>query len=608
MDIQTKDGILLRGIPDGTPDDAIKARIEKIRAERGTPAPTPFVPSGEKETPSWTDPDVIAGNPVTRFAIGAAKPILGAVQLVENINPVSKFLGTDRLVNEHLAQLEEMTQSGRKKLGSEGFDFTETAGTLLSPVSLKAMKMPAGKTAGERIWQGVALGGGFGATTPVTHGDDFWGSKAVQTVTGAILGGAIPGAIELGRKGGKIVRNLIDPWLPGGVDRAAGRTANEAAGAKRDAVIAALEQNRQIVPGSRPTAGEAAAPVGSAEFSGLQRVVEGRRPSAYFERANESEAARRAAVQSVGKDKTALEAAVSARTAASGENYKEAFEQAVKRDAELRAIWKNPFFKDEVGEAWKIAQAKGLSPRKNLTEFLHFVKEGMDAKIQAANRPDAPAISRASQNATQDVKAQLLAWLEKKNPAYEVARKQHVALSKPINQMKLGQEVEQALVAPVTGAERAGSFGTAVRRAENVVSKATGKPRIQDLTPSQRTVLKSIEADLQRSARHDQLAKVGTEKARDLVGQVAPAAPAAGMFNPKYSVARAILNRIAGRVEGKSVDRLSEAMENPDVMARLMRSATPSERAQIIDALLSTKVSRGAVVYGTQGAAEQEQF
>lgn len=33
MDIQTKDGITLRGIPDGTPDEAIKARIEKIRAE-----------------------------------------------------------------------------------------------------------------------------------------------------------------------------------------------------------------------------------------------------------------------------------------------------------------------------------------------------------------------------------------------------------------------------------------------------------------------------------------------------------------------------------------------------------------------------------------------
>jgi hypothetical protein len=34
MDIQTRDGILLRNVPDGTPDEAIKARIAKIRAER----------------------------------------------------------------------------------------------------------------------------------------------------------------------------------------------------------------------------------------------------------------------------------------------------------------------------------------------------------------------------------------------------------------------------------------------------------------------------------------------------------------------------------------------------------------------------------------------
>lgn len=41
MDIQTRDGILLRGIPEGTPDEAIKARIQKIRAERqGSESPT----------------------------------------------------------------------------------------------------------------------------------------------------------------------------------------------------------------------------------------------------------------------------------------------------------------------------------------------------------------------------------------------------------------------------------------------------------------------------------------------------------------------------------------------------------------------------------------
>ena len=34
MDIETKDGILLRNIPDGTPDEVIKARLAVIREEK----------------------------------------------------------------------------------------------------------------------------------------------------------------------------------------------------------------------------------------------------------------------------------------------------------------------------------------------------------------------------------------------------------------------------------------------------------------------------------------------------------------------------------------------------------------------------------------------
>lgn len=46
MDIQTQDGIMLRGIPDGTPDEAIKVRLAQIRgqAQGSPPAPAPSAP------------------------------------------------------------------------------------------------------------------------------------------------------------------------------------------------------------------------------------------------------------------------------------------------------------------------------------------------------------------------------------------------------------------------------------------------------------------------------------------------------------------------------------------------------------------------------------
>ena len=59
MDIQTKDGIILRGIPDGTPDDVIKARIAQIRGgepSSGTPPTKPLT----KDNP----------NPIDEYLIG----------------------------------------------------------------------------------------------------------------------------------------------------------------------------------------------------------------------------------------------------------------------------------------------------------------------------------------------------------------------------------------------------------------------------------------------------------------------------------------------------------------------------------------------------------
>ena len=66
MDIQTKDGILLGGIPDGTPDDEIKARIAKIRAEQ--PTPTKESP-GSTSLPSY-------GEMMQRGGLGLARGLI----------------------------------------------------------------------------------------------------------------------------------------------------------------------------------------------------------------------------------------------------------------------------------------------------------------------------------------------------------------------------------------------------------------------------------------------------------------------------------------------------------------------------------------------------
>lgn len=606
---QLHDGRTLE-FPDGTAPEVVQATVKRVLGSASAAKPA-FEAEAEK-TLSYTPAELIAGSAPVRFALGAASPILGLAQL-------GAEAAGDKTGSDTLRQVEELKRRGMEAYGQQGADVAGTAGAVMSPASLATMKLPIPASFMGKVGQGAAIGAGFGASTPVTEGDSFTGSKATQAVTGALLGALVPAGIEGVKKGYSVVRNVIDPWLPGGIDRAVGRTANEAAGSKRDAVIAALEQNRQIVPGSRPTAGEAAAPAGSAEFSGLQRVVEGKRPTSYFDRAAEQEAARRGAVTSIGQDKPALEAAILARKTASDPLYTAARGAGDVVDvapviAQIDDVLaKNPGNRALVSELSAIrdglhqgqtvshmGKRSGGTPRTNAQEVASVLDD-----LKAALAKEDNKFIKGNLNDLKNAIADVI-------PGYQAAQRTFSEASVPVNRMQVGQELEKALTSPLGTTERAGAFATAVREAPRMIKKATGAPRFDSLdevlAPDQSQAVQNVLQDLQRSSQHEQLARSGTERARELVGQVTPSIPSAGMFNPKYSVIRAIGNRIEGRVAGKSVERLSQAMEDPALMAQIMRSATPSERAAIVDALLAQKVGRAAVIGGTMGAAGQEQF
>lgn len=149
------------------------------------------------------------------------------------------------------------------------------------------------------------------------------------------------------------------------------------------------------------------------------------------------------------------------------------------------------------------AQARSAGAPLKLTEQLHLLKLSLDKKMK---RTGDSALSDTEKEAVVALQKQLVSWLGKKNPAYETARAAHEAASRPINQMKVGQDLQRAITAPVSGAERAASFGNALRTAENKVSASTGRTRIADLTPDQLSAVKRVEAELARNAERDALA------------------------------------------------------------------------------------------------------
>lgn len=554
----------------------------------------PFVPSGEK-TSGWlggifgydpkalgiTPAENIAAHPITRFATGAASPVLGAAQLADEAT------GGNVGVSEHLKKLEGMKRTGMDAMGAEGMDVTGTAGTLASPAIWKVVNAlkPATTIAGKAA-QGAAVGAGFGATAPVTEGDDYWGTKGTQTATGGILGGAIAPVAGLASRAYSGIKNVMTPSPV--------KMATRAAGDKVDDVVAALKSQQSGVPGVNLTAGQASVPANSAEFAALQKLVASRDPSRFYGASGvqgQQEAGRLASLRTVSQTPDDLAAAVAARSAAAQSNYGKAFEQAVRADPQLAAMSKNPYFKDALPDAQKLAQARGIDPKESMTEFLHFVKVSLDKQLQKSGDT---ALGATEKNTVQVLQKQLVDWLGRKNPAYDAARQAHIAASKPINQMKLGQEVEQALSAP-SGAERAASFGQSVRKASTTVSKATGKPRIEDLTPQQRNVIEAIENNLKNDAAFRKLATEGAQSMGSRIG--ADVLPPTGMFKPILSAGRSWVNRLSGMSHEKTIRELAPLMENPKQLAALMEAASPQQLA-VIEALVQRATMGGAAAVG----------
>lgn len=739
---------VIRG-PAGATDEQIVAQARKLfGSAQPAQAPAPAKPAA----PPPDQADMIAGNPATRFALGAASPVLGLAQLADEAT------GGHMGVSPHLRRLEEMKKRGMSpaaelkrleegravlarlpgyeatlaKVDKEieairaagasadpkdaGFDFAGVAGAVVGPASLAAMKIPAAATGWGRAGQGAAVGAGFGAAAPVTEGENYAGSKATQIGTGATLGAVIPPVIDAGKAIFTAGRNFIDPWLPGGLDRAVGRTGNKAAGSRRDAVIEAMENSREIVPGSRPTAAQAAAPAGSAEFAGLQEAARHSRSSEYLARANEQEAARRRVVGAIAGTQDDMATAVANRNenAAAGygavrndrigpESNAQIMEQAIRQRAASKAgvlqdqgrfsttaaqqdelaanfvpvpgqprvagrlsnnadrvpearaaaadagnvvalrraeeeflestmerlrdtvgmesqsmteLMRRPSMRAALQDAIKSAQETGAYfPRKSGEKFsvqnLQRIKESLDAGIKTAKASaDAGKRPELSPAELEGTKKAFVEWLSSRSPGWKAARLQYAEDSIPINRMEVGQELEKSLTSAI-GKERAPAFATAVQESARTIKRATGQPRYEKLDdvldPNQAQSVRNVVDDLKRDAQSSQLAEAGLPQGRELLGQITPKVMPSGMFSPNYSVARAILNRIGGTVTKKAVPRLAEAMEDPQLMARLMREASPQEM-KVIEALLAQKVGRGAIVYGTQGASGQEQF
>lgn len=605
----------LRAMQGGDLSKVSTGGLRLLQSAMRQPRRAPETPAFEREarqTLETTPAELIAGSVPGRLALGAASPVLGAVQLIGNAFGAE----AGKAVNDYLQRLEGMKRRGmeqqpsgyeqRPSAVSEALSDVDVAGgvgTMLNPGGLALAKaLPVAASLGGRVAQGATMGATGAATQPVTENpEEFWSEKATQAGIGATVGGAIPAAVSAVRStfvpAAKAAYHVLEPHLPGGTERVMARTLNTAAGSRQPQVVAELQANRQMVPGSMPTAGEAAAPAGSAEFSALQRIVADVDPSGYAQRAGEQGGARVAAVQGVGHDAATLRAAENARSATGGANYRLAFRQAVNADPHLAQLAKNPYFKDALPDAEKLSEASGISAKTDLTEFLHNVKLSLDKQLL---REGEGALGSAEKRAVERVQKELVGWLAKKNPQYEAARATFARDSRPINQMEVGQYLEQKLLAPLGDKERPGVYAQALRDAPGTIKRATGSPRYERLDevldPAQVQAVEGVGQDLQRAAEYRDLASRGLPATRKQLGAQEQEIRLPNALHRPVMIANAILRRLQGKASEEVLQALAVKMRDPQEVARIMNQAPPQVRRAISEeaAAMARNMASGA--------------
>jgi hypothetical protein len=355
-----------------------------------------------------------------------------------------------------------------------------------------------------------------------------------------------------------------------------------------------------------PTAGEAAASAGSAEFSGLQNIVKGKDPSAYFGRAGQQEGARLDAIREIGKDKTALQAAEASRKAVSDPLYAAAREgtkpvNTAPVTAKVDLILKNnPGNRELVTELKNIK--KGLEEAGSDPQKVASVLDGMKASIKdEKNKFIGGVLNKLKDDLVEAI------------PGYRKAQAVFSVKSAPVNRMEIGQYLEQKLTNPLdeTATQRAASYAGALRDAPGTIKRATGAPRFDELEKvpgmSQQNLadIKGVLADLARKARAEKLGKLGMQRGTQIEQPFG--LPATGPLHQSYMIFKTVLGRVSKGLNDKTIDLIADSLQVPSKTLKLLQNAPSAQKQKIIDNIITAKVGRGAVIAATTGSSEAAQ-
>lgn len=459
--------------------------------------------------------------------------------------------------------------------------------------SLPSMAIPGGGAA--TLWGNVARIGAAGAIPGMLE----YGSiedRLKRGAAGAAAGASMP-VLGAAFKTGKA---FAEPLYKSGREQIIGRVLNQVGGDDAAAIASRLRGASSLVPGSIPTAAQVAE---SGGIAALERAAAQANPQAYTERAMQQASARLGALRGIAGDDAAIAAAKAARSEASGPLFKQATKAAYTVDDKLANLLKRPAVQQAMGRAKTLAENEGRTFSFGVNPSNPFsglgIKDNKSTQITGQALQDLKmamdemlsdpmsGFAGKSGDSVRNLRGQILDWMENANPVFKQARTTHSAMSKPINQMEVGQylldKVQPALSDfGALGQESGAQYARALRNADQTVRAATqfkGNKTLSDvMTPEQMGTLSAIGQDLARKANAQNLGRgVGSDTFQKLsmnnIAQQSGMPRLAGGLLEFPGIARATRWIYQGADE-KAQGLLSDALLDPKQAADLMQKVS----------------------------------
>lgn len=410
-----------------------------------------------------------------------------------------------------------------------------------------------------------------------------------ETLGNTLVGTAASAAMPVAMRAGQVAKAAIDPFSQSGQAGIIGRAINAAAGDSADDAMRNLRGAGELVPGSMPTAGEAAANPG---IAALQRTATATDPvamNALAARQAGNNDARLTALRDIAGTDGKREFFQANRDATANQMYSEARRlgidpAALTPEAQANIAAFQARIPDSVlAEAQQLAKIHGetMGPEGSV-QGLHWIKKGLDSLI---GRESGPNGSADFLRAYMGLKNDLMAGIENLSPKYAEANQTYAAMSRPINQMDVAGELLKKSVRPIDDQLLPGMYARNLNddlaaRVTGIRSNTLGKV----MEPQQLSTMNAVKDDLARKQFSENAGRgVGSDTVQKLAYSNIMAKSGLPGFMKDVPGA-GILGRMADLGYKRSNDemsrKLAQALLNPQETATYMEKGIMSPEVE----------------------------